>query len=52
MNEFTQLPTGYRDTIAVHHGENRWMGSITTPISYTSTFVFKDGDEMVAFAAH
>ena len=50
MNEFTQRPTGYRDTIAVHYGENRWMGSITTPISYSSTFVFKDVDEMVAFA--
>lgn len=50
MNEFTQRPTGYRDTIAVHCGENRWMGSITTPIAYTSTFVFKDVAEMVAFS--
>ena len=50
MNQFTERPTGYRDTIAVHCGENRWMGSITTPIAYTSTFVFKDVAEMVAFA--
>ena len=50
MNEFTQRPTGHRDTIAVHCGEKRWMGSITTPIDYTSTFVFKDVAEMVAFA--
>jgi len=50
MNEFTQRPTGHRDTIAVHCGENRWLGSITTPIDYTSTFVFKNVAEMVAFA--
>lgn len=50
MNEYTQRPTGHRDTIAVHCGENRWMGSITTPIDYTSTFVFKNVAEMVAFA--
>jgi len=50
MNEFTQRPTGFRDTIAVHCGENRWQGSITTPIAFTSTFVFKDVAEMVAFA--
>jgi cystathionine gamma-synthase len=49
MNEFTQRPTGHRDTIAVHCGENRWMGSVTTPIDYASTFVFKDVAEMVAF---
>jgi cystathionine gamma-synthase len=51
MNEFTQRPTGHRDTIAVHCGENRWLGSITTPIDYASTFVFKDVAEMVAFAS-
>jgi cystathionine gamma-synthase len=50
MNEFTQRPTGHRDTIAVHCGENRWLGSITTPIDFASTFVFKDVAEMVAFA--
>src|SRR5512137_811102 len=50
MNEFTKRPTGYQDTIAVHCGEKRWMGSITTPIDYTSTFVFKDVAEMVSFA--
>jgi cystathionine gamma-synthase len=51
MNEFTKRPTGHRDTIAVHCGENRWLGSITTPIDYTSTFVFKDVAEMVAFSS-
>jgi len=50
MNEFTKSPAGYQDTIAVHCGEKRWMGSITTPIDYTSTFVFKDVAEMVSFA--
>jgi len=50
MNEFTKRPTGHPDTIAVHCGEKRWMGSITTPIDYTSTFVFKDVAEMVSFA--
>lgn len=50
MNEFKQKPAGHRDTIAVHCGEKRWMGSITTPIDYTSTFVFKDVAEMVSFA--
>jgi len=49
MNKFTQRTTGHSDTIAVHCGENRWMGSITTPIAYTSTFVFKDVAEMIAF---
>jgi cystathionine gamma-synthase len=50
MNDFTKSPTGHQDTIAVHCGEKRWMGSITTPIDYTSTFVFKDVAEMVSFA--
>lgn len=50
MNDFTQRPKGHRDTIAVHRGEKRWMGSITTPIDFASTFVFKDVAEMVAFA--
>jgi cystathionine gamma-synthase len=50
MSEFTEKAIGQRDTVAVHCGENRWMGSITTPIAYTSTFVFKDVAEMVAFS--
>jgi cystathionine beta-lyase/cystathionine gamma-synthase len=49
MNRFTRRATGHRDTVAVHCGESRWMGSITTPIAYTSTFVFKDVAEMIAF---
>ena len=49
MNEFTQGKKGHRDTIAVHCGENRWLGSITTPIDLTSTFVFKNVAEMIAF---
>jgi len=51
MDEFTRGLKGHRDTIAVHCGENRWLGSITTPIDYASTFVFKDVAEMVAFAS-
>jgi cystathionine gamma-synthase len=50
MNDYTQRQKGHRDTIAVHRGEKRWMGSITTPIDIASTFVFKDVAEMVAFA--
>jgi cystathionine gamma-synthase len=51
MNEFTKAnPAGRRDTIAIHCGENRWMGSITTPIDCASTYVFKDVAEMVAFS--
>jgi cystathionine gamma-synthase len=50
MSEFTRRPTGHRDTIAIHCGENRWLGSITTPIDYASTFVFKDVAEMLAFS--
>jgi cystathionine gamma-synthase len=51
MNDFTHRPAGHRDTIAVHYGENRWLGSITTPIDMASTFVFKNVAEMVAFAS-
>ncbi len=40
MNEFTDQPTGRCDTDAVHCGERRWLGSLTTPIALTSTFVF------------
>ena len=50
MSEFTKSPIGHRDTIAVHCGENRWLGSITTPIDCASTFVFKNVAEMIAFA--
>ncbi len=50
MNEFTRGEKGHRDTIAVHCGENRWLGSITTPIDMASTFVFKDVAEMIAFS--
>ncbi len=49
MSKFTENPLGKPDTVAVHCGEHRWMGSITTPVAYTSTFVFKDVAEMVAF---
>ncbi len=49
MSKYTRRATGYRDTVAVHCGESRWVGSITTPIAYTSTFAFKDVAEMIAF---
>jgi len=49
MTDFTEHPTGHTDTDAVHLGEQRWRGSITTPIAYTSTFVFDSVDEMIAF---
>jgi cystathionine gamma-synthase len=50
VSEFTRGEKGHRDTLAVHCGENRWLGSITTPIDLASTFVFKDVAEMVAFS--
>jgi cystathionine gamma-synthase len=50
MNDFSRRTTGHPDTMAVHSGEKRWLGSITTPVDYASTFVFKDVAEMVAFA--
>ncbi|MBN1341911.1 MAG: aminotransferase class I/II-fold pyridoxal phosphate-dependent enzyme [Phycisphaerae bacterium] len=37
------------DTDAVHCGERRWRGSVTTPIAFTSTFVFKDMEEVRAY---
>lgn len=49
MSDFTERPTGHPDTDAVHYGENRWMGSITTPIAYTSSYVFKNMDEVIAY---
>jgi cystathionine gamma-synthase len=49
MTDFTDRPTGHLDTDAVHCGEKRWLGSVTTPIAYTSTFVFKDMEEVRAY---
>ena len=49
MTEFTEKPSGRCDTDAVHCGENRWLGSVTTPIAYSSTFVFKDMAEVRAY---
>jgi len=52
MSEFTVRPTGHDDTDAIHCGENRWVGTVTTPIAYSSTFVFKDMDEVVAYGTN
>ena len=49
MSGFTERPTGRIDTDAVHCGERRWLGSVTTPIAYTSTFVFEDMAEVIAY---
>jgi len=49
MTEFTENPTGRTDTDAVHCGERRWLGTVTTPIAYSSTFVFKDMAEVQAY---
>jgi cystathionine gamma-synthase len=38
-------------TIAVHGGEIRWRGSVTTPIVQSSTFVFKDMKEVVQYTS-
>ena len=38
-------------TIAVHGGEIRWRGSITTPIVQSSTFVFKDMEEVAQYTS-
>jgi len=38
-------------TIAVHGGEQRWRGSVTTPIVQTSTFIFKNMDEVAQYTA-
>lgn len=46
MTDFTENATGNLDTDAVHCGERRWLGSVTTPIAYSSTFVFKDMEEV------
>ena len=38
-------------TIAVHGGERRWRGSVTTPIVQSSTFVFKNMEEVAQYTA-
>jgi cystathionine gamma-synthase len=38
-------------TKAVHAGEHRAFGSVTTPIVQTSTYFFRDTDEIEAFAS-
>ena len=38
-------------TIAVHGGEIRWRGSVTTPIVQSSTFVFKDMKEVAQYTS-
>ncbi len=38
-------------TTAVHGGERRWRGSITTPIVQTSTFVFKNMEEVAQYTS-
>ena len=38
-------------TIAVHGGERRWRGSVTTPIVQTSTFVFKNMKEVAEYTS-
>jgi len=49
MDDPAVQPTGHPQTDAVHFGEKRWMGTITTPVALSSTFVFRDVDEMLAF---
>lgn len=38
-------------TKAVHGGERRWRGSVTTPIVQSSTFVFKDMKEVADYTS-
>jgi cystathionine gamma-synthase len=38
-------------TIAVHGGERRWRGSVTTPIVQSSTFVFQNMEEVALYTA-
>lgn len=38
-------------TIAVHGGERRWRGSVTTPIVQSSTFVFKNMQEVADYTS-
>ncbi|MBI4833032.1 MAG: aminotransferase class I/II-fold pyridoxal phosphate-dependent enzyme [Candidatus Lindowbacteria bacterium] len=38
-------------TIAVHGGERRWLGSVTTPIVQSSTFVFQNMDEVARYTS-
>ncbi len=49
MTDFTDHSTGHLDTDAIHCGEHRWLGTVTTPIAYSSTFVFKDMQEVLAY---
>lgn len=46
-----QVPKMGESTIAVHGGEQRWRGSVTTPIVQTSTFVFKNMDEVAEYTS-
>ncbi len=46
-----QAPKMGESTIAVHGGEQRWRGSVTTPIVQTSTFVFKNMDEVAEYTS-
>jgi len=50
MTDFTDRPTGHLDTDAVHCGERRWLGTVTTPVALSSTFVFSDMNEVLAYA--
>lgn len=38
-------------TIAVHGGERRWRGSVTTPIVQSSTYVFKNMEEVAEYTS-
>jgi cystathionine gamma-synthase len=38
-------------TKAVHGGEQRWRGSVTTPIVQSSTFTFKNMDEVAKYTS-
>lgn len=49
MPEPNERITGHLDTDAVHCGEKTWLGSVTTPIAFSSTFVFKDMKEVLAY---
>ncbi len=46
-----QEPKQGESTIAVHGGEIRWRGSITTPIVQASTFIFKNMDEVIQYTS-
>lgn len=46
-----KTPKRGESTIAVHGGERRWRGSITTPLVQTSTFVFKNMQEVADYTS-